>query len=283
MMLRRTAFLLTGAICIALAQVPASAQAPKTDGAPYTPSPGQLGKDVIWLPTADSLVNRMLDMAKVTPSDFVIDLGSGDGRTVITAGKRGVPALGIEYNPDLVGHARRNAEAEGVGNKVSFVQGDIFESDFSKATVVTLFLLPELNLRLRPILLNMKPGTRVVSNTFDMSDWEPDDISESTQSCTTYCRALLWIVPAKVDGSWRLPQGELKLTQNFQKIAGTLTLDGRPLPISDGRMNGDAISFAAGGKSFAGKTSGDSIVISDANGAAPMTATRVAETAPDRK
>ena len=233
----------------------------------------ELGK-LPYVPTPQIVVDEMLKLAGVTANDFVIDLGSGDGRTVITAGKRGVPAMGIEFNPDLVGHAQRQAEAESVGGKVSFMQGDIFATDFSKATVVTLFLLPELNERLRPTLLNMKPGTRVVSNTFEMGDWEPDDRTEVSQGCTTYCRALLWIVPAKVEGTWRLPGGDIKLTQTYQKLAGTLTLDGRSIPISDGRMKGDAITLTAGGKSFTGKVNGDSIALSDATGGAAMTATR---------
>jgi hypothetical protein len=248
--------------------------APQSGDSTYTPSPGQMGKDVIWLPTANTLVDRMLDMAKVTPDDFLVDLGSGDGRTVITAGRRGVPGLGIEYNADLVGFARRNAETAGVADKVSFVQGDIFQTDFSKATVVTLFLLPDLNLRLRPTLLKMKPGTRVVSNTFEMAEWEPDERSEAAQGCSSYCRALLWIVPAQVEGTWKMPQGELKLTQAFQKLAGTLSLEGQETPVTDGVMKGDAISFSARGKSYTGKVSGDSMTFSETAGGMPTTATR---------
>jgi hypothetical protein len=273
----RTALLAVSVTCVSLAPVTGLAQSEqKPADATYKPSLGQYGRDVMWLPTADSLVNRMLDMAKVTPNDFVIDLGSGDGRTVITAGARGVPAHGIEYNANLVGYARRNAEAAGLADKVSFAQGDIFESDFSKATVVTMFLLPELNLRLRPILLNMKPGTRVVSNTFDMDDWEPDQRVETTEGCTTYCRAMMWIVPAKVEGTWRLPQGDLKLSQTYQKLSGTLTLDGRQMSISTGAMKGDTISFTAGGETYGGKVDGDSIIFSQTPGGAQMTATRVA-------
>ena len=142
----------------------------------YEPKSGQPGKDVVWVPTPQSLVDRMLDMAKATPQDYVIDLGSGDGRTVITAAKRGIKAHGIEYNPDLAELAKRNAVQAGVTDKATFAHGDIFESDFSQATVVTLFLLPGLNVRLRPTLLDMKAGTRVVSNSFTMGDWEPDEL-----------------------------------------------------------------------------------------------------------
>src|SRR5262245_31905861 len=181
----------------------------------YEPSVGQEGKDVVWVPTPQALVDKMLDMAKVTPQDYVIDLGSGDGRTVITAAKLGAKALGIEYNPDMVELSKRNAAKEGVGDKAAFVQGDIFESDFSKATVVTMFLLPRLNLKLRPILLDMKPGTRVVSNTFDMGDWQADQVVRATGECTSYCQAYLWIIPAKADGTWQMGESELTLEQQY--------------------------------------------------------------------
>ena len=187
----------------------------------YEPMEGQEGKDVIWVPTALVLVNKMLDMAKVTPQDYVIDLGSGDGRTVITAAKRGARALGIEYNPDMVALSKRNAVREGITDKAQFVQGDIFESDFSQATVIAMFLLEELNIRLRPQILDLKPGTRVVSNTFTMGEWTADEIvtAEKKEGCESYCTAYLWIVPAKVEGTWILPQGELRLNQSFQMIS----------------------------------------------------------------
>src|SRR3989304_10191331 len=175
--------------------------------AEYTPSVGQSGKDVVGVPSPQALVDKMLDMAKVTPADFVMDLGSGDGRTVITAAKRGARAHGIEYNPDLVVLSRRNAAAAGVGNRATFAQADIFQSDFSQATVITLFLLTDLNLKLRPTLLSLKPGTRVVSNSFKMGEWEPDQVFEL--GCDTYCTAYLWIVPGRVQGKWQLPQGGL--------------------------------------------------------------------------
>src|SRR3954463_2181146 len=160
-------------VSMLLAGTAAWAQATATQ-APYEPKVGQAGKDVVWVPTPQALVNKMLDMAKVTPSDYLIDLGSGDGRTVITAAKRGLKALGIEYNPDMVALSQRNAAAAGVSDKATFVKADIFESDFSKATVITMFLLPSLNLQLRPKLLDLAPGTRVVSNSFRMEAWEPD-------------------------------------------------------------------------------------------------------------
>jgi len=195
----------------------------------------------------------MLDMARVTSQDYVIDLGSGDGITVLSAAKRGAMALGIEYNPDLVELSKRKAEAEGLTGRASFVKADIFESDFSRATVVTMFLLPDLNLRLRPILLDLKPGTRIVSNTWDMEDWESDDKVTSGDECQSWCTALLWIVPAQVQGAWQMPQGELRLGQYFQKIAGTLG----STPISEGRLRGNVITFRFGGAQYTGVVDGN--------------------------
>ena len=169
----------------------------------FEPQVGQDGKDVIWVPTPQALVDKMLDMAKVTPKDYVIDLGSGDGRTVITAAKRGSKALGIEYNPDMVELSKRNAAKEGVSDKASFMKADLFESDFSQAQVITMFLLSSINLKLRPKILDLKPGTRIVSNTFDMGDWKPDE-DATIPGCNSWCTAHLWIVPAKVDGTWTL-------------------------------------------------------------------------------
>ncbi|MDP3255778.1 cyclopropane-fatty-acyl-phospholipid synthase family protein [Bosea sp. (in: a-proteobacteria)] len=218
----------------------------------YVPQSGQAGKDVVWVPTQEALVQRMLDMAKVTKEDKLVDLGSGDGRTVIAAAKRGLTARGIEYNPDLVTLSKRSAEAEGVADRATFEQGDIFVSDFKEATVVTLFLLPELNLRLRPILLDMKPGTRVVSNTFTMDDWTPDETAVLAENCVNFCRAHFWVVPAKVGGTWRLGDGELSLTQKFQMLEGTLTRGGKALPITEARMQGSEISFMADGRRYTG-------------------------------
>jgi SAM-dependent methyltransferase len=224
----------------------------------FQPEVGQPGKDVIWVPTPQALVNAMLDMAKVTPNDFVVDLGSGDGRTVITAAKRGAKALGIEYNPDMVELSRREAAKAGVSGKATFIRGDIFATDFSQATVVTMFLLQELNLRLRPKLLDMKPGTRVVSNTFNMGDWTPDATIDAPKDCTSYCRAYYWVVPAKVAGTWSLPQGELKLEQTYQMITGTLKSEGNIRPVT-GRLNGDQITFTAGDTQYTGRVSGSTI------------------------
>ena len=222
--------------------------------APFEPQVGQAGKDVVWVPTPQELVETMLDLAQVTPEDFLIDLGSGDGRTVIAAARRGLRAQGIEYNPDMVELARRNAAAAGVNGTATFTQGDLFESDFSNAQVITMFLLPEINMRLRPAILNMAPGTRIVSNSFTMEDWEPDQ-TERITGCTSWCTAHLWIVPAKVAGTWRLPQGTLTLTQAFQIVSGTLG----STPLTNGRLRGDEITFTVGTAVFSGRVQGNTM------------------------
>jgi hypothetical protein len=245
--------------------------------APFEPTVGQQGKDVVWVPSPQALVDRMLDMANVTTNDFLMDLGSGDGRTVITAAKRGVNALGIEYNPDMVELSKRNAEKEGVSAKAQFMKADLFETDFSKATVITMFLLPDINRRLRPKILEMKPGTRIVSNTFDMGDWQPDQTQEAGGECRSYCRALFWVVPAKVDGVWKTAQGDLKIDQKYQKFMGSLTGTGNVVAtITDGKLAGDAITFTAAGVEYTGKVVGDTIegTAKGASGSTPFKATR---------
>lgn len=223
----------------------------------FQPQVGQEGKDVIWVPTPQALVDKMLDMAKVTPKDYVIDLGSGDGRTVITAAKRGSKALGIEYNQDMVEVSKQSAAKEGVSDKASFVKADLFESDFSQAQVITMFLLSSINLKLRPKILELKPGTRIVSNTFDMSDWKPDETA-TLPGCNSWCTAHLWIVPAKVAGTWTLPEGELTLKQTFQNITGTLKSPGAETPVK-GKLNGEQISFTAGAAEYSGRVAGNTI------------------------
>lgn len=232
----------------------ALAQSGKAD---YQPHVGQEGKDVIWVPTPQALVDRMLDMGKVTAKDYVIDLGSGDGRTVITAAKRGAKALGIEYNPDMVELSKRNAAKEGVSDRASFMKADLFESDFSQATVITMFLLPDINLRLRPKILNLKPGTRIVSNSFTMGDWSADETVMAKDSCVSYCTAYLWIVPAKVEGNWKLDDGDLTLKQNYQMISGTLRRGSDTVQLANGKLNGDQITFNAAGSLYTGKVTGD--------------------------
>jgi hypothetical protein len=227
----------------------------QTPAKPFEPTVGQAGKDVVWVPSPQALVDRMLDMAKVTPQDVVMDLGSGDGRTVITAAKRGATAIGVEYNPDMVTLSKANAAKEGVTGKATFIQADLFQTDLSKPTVITMFLLPSINIKLRPTLLNLKPGTRVVSNTFDMEDWQADETANiGPNGCTSWCNAMLWIIPAKVGGKWKTPQGELTITQTFQMISGTLGTT----PIS-GKLLGDEITFTAGSTKYTGHVNGNSI------------------------
>jgi precorrin-6B methylase 2 len=245
------------AFLLAVFTAPVLAQAQKAP-AIYEPSVGQEGKDVVWVPTPQVVVDKMLDMAKVTPRDFVIDLGSGDGRTVITAAKRGARALGIEYNPDMVELSKRNAEKEGVAGQASFVKADLFETDFSQATVITMFLLPEINLKLRPKILRLKPGTRVVSNTFTMGEWQADETAELSAGggCeNSWCTALLWIVPARVAGTYQLTQGDLTLKQQFQMLSGTLRTEGKTFALQ-GKVNGEEIAFKAGGREYRGRLNG---------------------------
>jgi methyltransferase family protein len=222
---------------------------------PFEPTVGQPGKDVVWVPSPQALVDKMLDMAKLTPQDYLMDLGSGDGRTVITAAKRGATAVGVEYNPDMVALSKKNAEKEGVAGKATFMQADLFKTDLSKATVITMFLLPSINMQLRPTLLDLKPGTRIVSNTFTMEDWQPDETFSVPNPCVSWCTALLWIIPAKAQGTWKMPQGNLTLTQQFQMLTGTLGTTA----ITEGKVNGEEISFTAGGTKYTGRLNGNTI------------------------
>jgi hypothetical protein len=225
----------------------------------YEPRVGQEGKDVVWVPSPQTVVNKMLEMAKVTPKDYLIDLGSGDGRTVITAAKLGAKASGIEYNPEMVELSKRNAAKEGVSDRATFAKADLFESDLSQASVITLFLLPDINIKLRPKILDLKPGTRIVSNTFTMGEWTADETATVNEDCQSYCTALLWIVPAKVAGTWQLPQGTLNLKQTFQMISGTIRSGNVSTPITNGRLRGDQISFTAGGAQYTGRVNGNVI------------------------
>lgn len=226
----------------------------------FVPEVGQHGKDVVWVPTPPELVNTMLNMAKVTPEDFVIDLGSGDGRTVIAAAKLGAHALGIEYNPDMVELSKKNALKEGVSDKTEFLNKDLYECDLSKATVITMFLLPEINLKLRPRLLDLKPGTRIVSNTFSMSDWEADYEVTTEENWNSWNNALLWIVPAKVEGTWKFPNGEIIFTQKFQMLQGTFKNGTKTSPIQDGRLRGNEITFKINGDVYSGQVQDNTIL-----------------------
>ncbi len=227
---------------IALAQTPAGKDE-------FKPEVGQAGKDVIWVPTPEFLVERMLQMAQVGPNDLVVDLGSGDGRTVIAAAKKfHANSVGIEYNPDMVALSKRNADKAGVTADAKFIEADIFVSDFHKATVVTMYLLPDLNLKLRPKLLEMKPGTRLVSHQFTMGDWQPDEVSTFDGRTANF-----WIVPAKVEGDWKLSYGAdkakvvrtLNLKQTYQKVEGGVVAEGSArLGLRDLRLRGDRFEFS---------------------------------------
>jgi hypothetical protein len=246
------------ALCLAAIAGSVFAQAPASQGQ-FVPAVGQPGKDVVWVPTPQALVEKMLDMAQVTPADYVIDLGSGDGRTVITAAKRGARALGIEYNPNMVELSKRNTATAGVADKATFSNADLFKSDLSKATVITMFLLSDINLKLRPTLLKLRPGTRLVSNTFTMGEWTADETQRVTQDCDYWCTALLWVVPAEVGGAWRLPQGALTLEQDFQLLCGSLNSGNSAAPIADGRLRGDQISFSVAGAQYTGRVNGNAM------------------------
>jgi len=247
------------ALIIILSLHDLNAQKVSTDNG-YIPEVGQKGKDVVWVPTPQELVDTMLSIAKVTPADFVIDLGSGDGRTVIEAARRGAHAMGIEYNPDMVALSKRNAQMAGVSGKVDFIEGDLFECDLLKATVITMFLLPEINLKLRPHLLELKPGTRIVSNTFTMGEWEPDNEVTTDENWNSWNTAYLWIIPARVNGTWKLGKDILIIKQKFQIVRGTLTSGDKLLAITDGRLSGNEITFKAGGTLYIGNVDGDKML-----------------------
>ena len=257
--------LLGNCLCVVFAAIlgasSAYAQSEKKGG--FEPYVGQPGKDVIWVPTPESVVNRMLDLANATPSDFLADLGSGDGRTVIAAAKRGIRAMGVEFNPDMVALATREAARQGVADKVKFVNGDIFTTDFSQATIVTLYLLPSLNVKLRPKILAMKPGTRVVSHAFNMADWEPDETATPEGR-----QVFMWIVPANAAGNWKVQMAgtsrDLSLQQEFQKLQGTFRAGSESISVFDARLRGDEIRFSVlekGGtrRDFTGKVQGASM------------------------
>lgn len=253
------------ALGFALAAFPAAQQQPQV---------GQPGKDVVWVPTAENLVEKMLDIAHVTADDYVIDLGSGDGRTVIAAARRGARALGVEYEPQMVELSRRHAAEARVN--VTFVQGDLFAQDLTQASVITMFLLPQINLRLRPTLLDLKPGTRIVSNTFTMDDWAADDSTTVQAGCSTWCTALLWIVPARAGGTWRSAEGTFTLRQQYQTLEGDLVApDGTSKPAS-GKVRGTDLLLTANGVLYEGRLQGDTIQGRTLVGASnhPWTATR---------
>lgn len=244
--------------CVLLAGT-STASAADQSSAFYEPIVGQEGKDVVWVPTPQVLVEKMLDMAGVTPRDFVMDLGSGDGRNVIAAAKRGARSLGVEYNPDMVELSKRNAAKEGVAEKASFVQGDMYEADVSKASVLALFLLTENLNKLVPKFLDMKAGSRIVVNGFEIDGWTADETGKAGGDCGSWCTAYLYIVPAKVNGAWRLGSGTLRLEQKFQQLSGTLTTAGTAAPITFGRLRGDEIRFTVDGVAYVGRVNGNTM------------------------
>ena len=244
------------ALCLLLAAAASSAQ---TADKPFEPISGQAGKDVVWVPTPPVLVEKMLDMAGVTPNDFVMDLGSGDGRNIIAAARRGARALGVEFNPDMVEYARREAHKAGVAGKADFVQGDMYEADVSQASVLALFLLPENLDRLLPKFLAMKPGTRIVLNTFGIRGWDADRVEQAGEGCGAWCDALLYIVPAKVGGRWQLGEGELVLDQSFQVLKGSFRTGGSAQQLTNPTLQGDRIRFTLNGIEYSGTVNGQSM------------------------
>jgi SAM-dependent methyltransferase len=257
--LRHLSRLLLVVCSTAFATFASHAVAAEATDKPFEPEIGQAGKDVVWVPTPPVLVEKMLDVAKVTPQDFVMDLGSGDGRNIIAAAKRGARALGVEYNPDMVELSRRMAQKEGVADKAQFVQGDMYVVDISKATVMALFLLPENMNKLVDKFLALKPGARIVANQFAASGWTPDETGRVDGDCGSWCTWLLYIVPAPVAGRWQLQNGEIEFEQKFQMLSGTLTADGVIMAIEKGRLLGEQITFTVSGKEYRGKVSADAM------------------------
>lgn len=256
---------------VALAQQPATQK-------PFEPVSGQAGKDVVWVPSPPDMVNKLMELAQVTPNDFVIDLGSGDGRNVIAAAKLGARALGVEYNPDMVALSRRLAQEAGVADKAQFVQGDMYEYDISNATVMALFLLPVNMNKLAPKFFNLAPGSRIAANTFGIEGWEPDlrVTLPPASECESWCEALLWIVPAKIAGSWTMANGSMTLTQVYQAVQGTLTIAGQSQTVVMGRLKGEEITFSAGGVNYKGIAKGNTITgtVTTPKGDLPWSASR---------
>jgi len=242
-----------GSLLLSMAAI---AQTPQK---PYEPEVGQGGKDVVWVPTPPALVEKMLDMAQVTADDLVMDLGSGDGRNIIAAARRGARAIGVEYNADMVALSTRLAEEAGVAGRATFIEGDMFTADISKATVMALFLLPANLEKLRDTFLALAPGTRLVMNTFDIPDWAPDAKETLGDGCVSWCTAHLYYVPARVDGTWTTSRGELTVRQAFQMVAGTLTRGGAVTTVS-GRLRGAELTLEADGETLRTTVQDDRLV-----------------------
>ncbi|MEZ5418182.1 MAG: methyltransferase domain-containing protein [Vicinamibacterales bacterium] len=245
------------ALALAACLSTAAAQAQTRD---YEPQIGQGGKDVVWVPTPPELVERMLDLARVVPDDLVMDLGSGDGRNIIAAARRGARAIGVEYNPDMVALSRQLADEAGVGARATFVEGDMFAADISKATVMALFLLPDNLEKLRDRFLALAPGSRLVLNTFAIPEWDPDEQAQLGDGCANWCTALLYLVPARVAGTWTTPRGELTLTQQYQIVLGTLDEPGGGSVRVTGRLRGTTLSLTVGTETLTAEVAGDRLV-----------------------
>lgn len=263
-------------ICLALAAGP-QAWAQTAAPEPYKPTVGQPGKDVVWVPTSEAMVEKMLDHAKVTAQDVVMDLGSGDGRMIIGAAKRGAKGIGVEFNAEMVEYARRQAAAAGVADRATFIQGDMYEADVSKATVLALFLLPANLEKLMPKFLALPPGTRIVANTFWVDGWTADDTQVLEEGCDNWCTSKLFYVPAKVQGSWRLPNGVLTLTQSYQMVDGTFTPEGGSAVPVKGRLRGNAVTLTMGDGEFEGTVNGNTLRAAAKAAAQPksLSATRI--------
>ena len=244
--------------CVILSFVIAAAASLAQEKKPFEPVVGQSGKDVVWVPTPFVTVEKMLDMAKVTPQDFVMDLGSGDGRNIIGAAKRGARGVGVEWNENMVELAQRLAREAGVGDKAEFVQGDMYTADISKANVMAMFLLTENLDKLMPKFLELKPGSRIVINGFGITGWSPDETERASGDCGSWCTVHLFHVPAKVAGAWQMPGGELTINQSFQKITGTLATGGNSTPV-EGSLKGEEITFTAGGATYTGRVNGSAM------------------------
>ena len=257
---------------VALAFNAAAQQSTATSKKPFEPVPGMPGKDSVWVPTPFVTLEKMYDLAKLTPKDFVMDLGSGDGRAIIVAAKRGTPGLGIEWNQDLIDLSNKLAKEAGVSHLAKFERGDMFAADISKASVLGLFMLPDQLAKLTPKFLAMRPGSRITVNGFGIPGWTIDQTEKATGDCGTWCTAHLYIVPAPVAGTWRLDDADLALTQSFQMVTGTLTRGGKATPIANGRLNGEEITFTLGDAHYTGRVAGNTMN-GDVNGK-PWSATK---------
>lgn len=262
-MIRSRVFCLVLVACLA-GPTAAAAQQSGTD--PYKPTVGMPGRDAVWVPTSDALVQKMFDVAQLKADDFVMDLGSGDGRMIIAAAKRGARGRGVEFNPELVEYSKKLAAEEGVADKADFVQGDMYVADISEASVLALFLLPENLRKLTPAFLDLRPGSRIVVNTFGIPDWEPDVVERIEEGCESWCEAKLYIVPARVAGTWQLPKGSLVLEQHFQHVSGRLDTAGSATSIEGGTLKGTEISFTTGGTAYSGQVNGDTMELTGAGG-----------------